>query len=184
MSTKKKKSKEEYSMLSFILTGYDFNIMAGVNSQARLPKNISLDEKVYKFTSQLGLEASCIGPEECAGEPYRFNIYGEEDESNRLDTTMKDCHRRDAHGAPVYRKVRGLSIPVFNLPEGVGMIENYRRKSQCRLGWVWVKHWVVSDLLAVMHKFDPLYIMVDQHKVGRERWIVDLSVQTENPLEE
>lgn len=89
-------------------------------------------------------------------------------------------HMMDDDGARKYRKVRGEEIPVYDVPDGLGLIEKVRGEKRWS-GFCWVSPGTVSDMLALLPHVHPLYISIHERKVGRTRWINGLSLQMSHP---
>ena len=68
---------------------------------------------------------------------------------DRFSATLDDYHARNADRSPKYRKVRGVSRPVFEPPKGVGHLEK-RRGENAWLGFLWVPPTTLNDMLALL----------------------------------
>jgi len=81
------------------------------------------------------------------------------------------------------RKVRGQDIPIYDVPKGIGIIEKQRGVnvwSCC----AWVSPQMVTDMLSLLPNVKPMYVSVQEHKVGRNRWVAGMSLQTSDPAED
>lgn len=184
MPTRKKtKPTDGYAFLGIKVNGYIVRINASINYDVRDPHHYHDDAMVYEFGSSLEIDGTCTYPEEREDEAYQFTIYGAEPRSGRFDLKLDDCHVRDDNGGRVYRKARGKEIPVYDVPKGIGPLER-QRGTQLWTGWCWVTPLVVTDMLALLPNADPLFVGIHELKMGRKRWIVGLTLQTNDPGEE
>ena len=103
--------------------------------------------------------------------------------ASRVAQRVKDIHTRDATNAPQYRKHRGELYPVYDLPAGLGLIEQ-RRGENIWAGWVLVELKVVTDMLILLGQNQPSYLSINERKIGRHRWIWHLSLHTTDPAAE
>jgi len=127
--------------------------------------------------------AVCIYPDEREGQKYSFTVYGREIHAVEFDATLSDCHVRDEDGTPKCRRARGKDIPVYEVPQGIGGIERVRGTMDWS-GWCWISPRAVSDMLALFPNASPLYISLHERRIGRNRWINGLTLQTTDPAEE
>jgi len=183
MPRRKKTRAEEYTFLALKLSGFDAAINASINYEVRDPRHYQDDAKVYTFGSQLDIEGVSTYPEERAGETYCLTVYGSEPCHDRFTLTLADCHVRDDHGVPMYRKVRGKEVPVYDVPKGIGHLER-QRGTRTWVGWLWVLPQTVNDMLTLLPQVRPLYVDIHELRIGRQRWIVGLTLQTTDPAEE
>jgi len=79
--------------------------------------------------------------------------------------------------------VRGELRPVYDVPEGIGIL-NKVRGTQNWTGAAWVAPNTISDMLTLLPTVDPLYVFLHEVKIGRNRWIKGITLQTTDPAEE
>ena len=180
MAPRKKKPSVEYELLSIPLSSYRASVDASVNPYARDKRHHYADPKIYSFGTSVELEGVCDYPEDRAGEMYTIMVNGWENEEGKFDARLSDRHVRDEDGMPIYHKVRGEEIPVYDVPEGLGLIEKVRGEKRWT-GFCWVSPRTVSDMLLLLPHVSPLYIAIHERKVGRTRWINALSLQMSHP---
>lgn len=180
MSPRKKKPTVEYELLSIALSGYRASVDASINHKARDKRYQYADPSIYEFQSSLELEGVCDYPDERSGDRYFIKVNGWETEEGEFEARLSDRHVRNEDGTRKYRKVRGEEIPVYDVPEGLGLIEKVRGTKEWS-GFCWVSPRTVSDMLALLPQVRPLYISIHERKVGRTRWINELSLQMSHP---
>jgi len=183
MQKKRVKSKKIYSLLALRLQQYSAHVDASINSELHMPAFRYEGTKIYSFDSRLELGATAYWPEDRAGEEFAFTIYGLSPHDERLQQTLRDCQERDEKGGLRFRKVRGELRPVYDAPEGIGILDKVRGT----LNWTgaaWVSPSTVSDMLALLPAIDPLYVFLHEVKIGRNRWIKGITLQTSDPAEE
>ena len=129
------------------------------------------------------LEGLCDYPDERSGDRYVISVHGWETEEGEFEARLSDRHVKDEDGTRKYRKVRGEEISVYDVPDGLGLIEKVRRKKEWS-GFCWVSPGTVSDMLTLLPHARPLYISIHERKVGRTRWINELTLQTMDPANE
>ena len=180
MAPRKKKSSVTYELLSIPLSGYRASVDASVNPYARDKRHHYRDPKIYQFLTSVELEGVCDYPEERSGESYVISVHGWETEEGKFEARLSGRHVTDEDGTRKYRKVRGEEIPVYDVPEGLGLIEKVRGEKRWT-GFCWVSPRTVSDMLLLLPHVSPLYIAIHERKVGRTRWINALSLQMSHP---
>jgi len=183
MDTKKKSPKPEYYTLFYKLTDYEVAVDASINYEVRDKRNQYSDANVYSFSSRMELEGVCIHHEDREGHIGLFTIYGTDSERHGLDIQLKDCHEMDDDGDRKYRRVRGQSVPVYNVPKGIGHIEKVRGEDAWA-GWAWVKPQTFNDMLILLSSVKPIYISIHELKIGRVRHMVSFTLGNKDPEEE
>jgi hypothetical protein len=126
MAPRKKTPSVEYELLSIPLSGFVASVDASVNHKARDRRHHYRDPKIYSFGSSVELEGVCDYPEERSGESYVISVHGWETEEGEFEARLSDRHVMDEDGMRKYRKVRGKEIPMYDVPEGIGLIEKVR----------------------------------------------------------
>ena len=180
MAKRKKSPAVEYELLSIPLSGYRASVDASVNPYARDKRHHYADPKIYSFGTSLELEGVCNYPEERSGESYVISVHGWETEEGKFEDRLSDRHVMDEDGTRKYRKVRCDEVPVYDVPEGIGLIEKVRGEKRWT-GFCWVSPGTVSDMLSLLPHVRPLYVSIHEHKVGRTRWINGLTLQMSHP---
>jgi hypothetical protein len=183
MAKRKKSSKPEYSFSTIKLVGYRASIDASIGHEVRDPRHYYDDAKVYDFRSQVEMEGIFMYPEERIDEKIQMTVLSSDSDHHNFDLTLKDCHVRDDHGSPKYRKARGKEIPIYDIPKGIGYIEK-QRGTRDWIGCAWVRHYTLTDMLTLLPDVRPLYITFHERRLDRTNWIVGLTLQTNNPEEE
>lgn len=183
MPKKRAKTKKINTLLALRLQRYSGHVGAAINSELHIPAFRYEGTRIFSFSSRLELAATAYWPEERAGQEFAFTIYGLSHYDERLQQTLKDCQERDNEGGLRYRKVRGELRPVYDVPEGIGILDKVRG-TQNWTGAAWVAPHTISDMLALLPTVDPLYVFLHEVKVGRNRWIKGITLQTTDPAEE
>ncbi len=183
MPRKKRKTIEQYEIISIKLTGFDTIIDGSINYEVRDSRNQSGNSKIYSSGTQLELAGICNFPDEREGDLYKFTVYGSESRQSMFEDTLSDYHVRDDDGHLKYSKVRGNQKPVYDPPKGIGIIER-QRMTKHWIGYCWLPPHIVSDMLTLLVNIKSVYISLHELKIGRKRWIVGLSLQTTDPDEE
>ena len=179
----KKTSAEEYTFLALKLNRFDAVINASINYEVRDSRHRRDDAKVYDFESHLYIEGVCTYPAKRAGATYCLTVYGSEPRYDKFTSILADCHVRNDHGLPKYRKVRGKEVPIYDVPKGIGHLER-QRGVQTWVGWIWVPPQTVNDMLTLLPHVRPLYIDIHELSINRNRWLVGLTLQTTAPAAE
>ena len=180
---KKRVKSKVYALLALRLRQYSAHVDASINAELHMPAFRYDGTRIYSFDSRIELAATAYWPEERAGEEFALSIYGLSPYDDRLPQTLKDCQERDEKGALRFRKVRGELRPVYDVPEGIGIL-NKVRGTQNWTGAAWVAPNTISDMLTLLPTVDPLYVFLHEVKIGRNRWIKGITLQTTDPAEE
>lgn len=177
------KPVEQYASITAKVARYEVRARAGLNLNlvTHLPLNDDLDQPVFTFSTRLLVRAICTYPEDRAGQIYEFNL-------SALDGSdavwkLKHIQTRDKHDLPMYRQYRGRHLPVFKKVHGMALLERQRGTHEFT-AWVSLDPRLVSDWLALLNRGGALYLAIDETKVGRNRWLRSLSLQTTDPSEE
>lgn len=170
----------EYEFISILLTLYRASADASINHDARDKRHHWTNPKIYSFGSSVGLEGTCDYPDERSGERYVISVHGWETEEGEFEARLSCRHVMDEDGTWKYRKVRGEDILVYDVLEGIGLIEKVRGEKRWS-GFCWVSPRTVPDMLLLLPHVRPLYISIQEQKVGRSRWINGLSLQMSQP---
>jgi len=166
---------------------YDARVSADVNHHAYAPQYArDLDESalLYQFTAHLTIFGVSVYPDARAGDVFEVTLYSPDvSPSHHLNATLKDAQARDDHGALRYRTYRGKSIPICAPPKGLGLIDKVRVEARWT-AWIAVVPRFASDILALLGQRKDLFLSIHEARMGRDRWIRGLSLQTTNPAEQ
>jgi hypothetical protein len=182
-----KKAQPEHTFLALQVDGYDVRISASINHQVENPKyafdELRADEPVYKHITYLTIRGHATHPEKRAGERFEFAVHGDDSPSKELRATLRDFQVRDEYNSAEYREYRGRQIPVVHPIPSLAFIDK-NRAAQKRTVWLNVEPRLVSDMLVLLGSTRPIYISVQEVKVGRTRWVRQFELQTTDPAEE
>ena len=180
---RQRKPSVEHNHLTVEVVSYEADVSAGVNYDAYDPHHaLLLDEcdPVYQFSTHVMIKGIPTAPKSREGNAFELQILSEARPSSNLDLMLKDIHKRNEYEAPEYRPYRGKQIPVYDPPNGVGLIDKVRGKDAWT-SWIFVKPGFVSDALRLLALDKQLYLSVHERKEGRSRWVQNVSIQTEAP---
>lgn len=183
MAERKKKSTPEYNLLTIMIDDFSAHVSASVNFEVNDPRHCYKDTKVYRFESYLDIKGACTYPEDRAGDTYDMTVYGAKPIHGEFSMTLADCHVRDEKGFMKYRTVRGEKIPIYDVPKGIGHLDR-RRGTQTWVGWTWAPSEIISNMLALLPHVRPLFLAIHEIRIGRQRWINSLTLQTTDPEED
>lgn len=96
---------------------------------------------------------------------------------------LKYFRERDADYAPVSRRVRGMSVPVYRIPTGMDLLER-RRLDRLWSAWLQVAPRFASDMLVLAGQTMPLFLTIDELRHDRRRWVRSIWVATKDPTKE
>jgi hypothetical protein len=153
------------------------NIFLKVNSHADVPP----DGLVFEHTTNIVIKGTCIAPTSRESELFEISIHG--DESPSMETRIKDIQERDEKYSPIYRQERGKRVPVYRQIPGIAVLDR-RRDGGIWHVWVGVNPRLVTDMLILLGRTQPLYIAIDETKADRRRWVQGLALQTTDPSKE
>lgn len=183
---KAKQPKPTYSRIGVKVESYDARVEADINIDAKDPKYaINLDDRdpVYKYVTRLTIVGMATYPEDRAGQRFKVTGYSDESPSRHMFPTLKDLHERGEYGQPLYRKYRGVDLPVFRKPPGLGLIEKVRGEPVWT-AWLNVAARLVSDMLMLLGTRRDLYLAIEERKIDRTRWVDGIGLQTTDPAED
>lgn len=183
---RKRKPKDEPTRLCLRIEDYDARAEAEINHHAHGPQYAFRDtqeETLYEFQTHLEIRALCHDPEERAGDGYTLTIYTDTSPESSIYWKLRDVQAENEHGVRQYREYRGKSIPVYVPPKGMGTLEKERGQPRWQ-GTVWAQPRYVNDLLVLLGHDRQLYLLIDERKMERQRWIQGISIQTTDPAEE
>lgn len=93
------KPREDCAFLSMWLTGYDFRVEMGVNTNLRTsPLRVSLDDRVFVASNWLEIRGKCFDPEERAGEKFVITLSADPCPEG-FNQSVRDIQERNEHGA-------------------------------------------------------------------------------------
>lgn len=166
------------------LTRYELRVGGGINVTVRDSRLRHEDTPVYDFSTSIELIALVTSPEDRVGERFALSVCGDTPARWDLSQTLADRHIRDEAGALVYRRRRGESVPVYDIPHGAGYLSKSRGQKRWT-GAIWVPAETATAMLALLAPAPRrLFISLHELRVARRRWIVSLSLQTTDPDEE
>lgn len=180
---KSRPNEPQYQFLAIQVTSYSASIDAAINWRARDPHWQHDNVLVYDFHNRIELVGTCSYPQERQGATYQLTVYGRELDDGDFIAKLRDYVARDAEGNIKRRKSRGHELPIYAPPEGIGSLEK-RRGENLWNGVVWVAHLTTSDMLTLLARVERLYVSIQEKRIGRQRWIVGLTLQTSDPAEE
>ena len=184
MVARKSKNKEvEYTYIAIKLDSFSCHINAGINYEIRDSRLANPNSKVFSFQSELELTGVCSYQDDRAGNQYKIDVFGHELNRGNFEAILSDYHVKDDEGIPKYRKRGKEKIPVYDPPDSIGYIEK-RRGENLWCVYVWISPNSVSDMISLMGSKSPLYMSIDEVKVGRHRRVRSISFQTTDPAEE
>lgn len=175
----RKKAVEQYLSLTIRVEDFSGELSAGINYEATDHRDRHEKTHVYRFGSTIRFQGSCIYPTE--GDSYDITVHSAEPGSKLIDAQLHDFHLRDEGGAPRYSRQRGIEVPLYQIPAGLGLLEKVRGKARWH-GWIWVPEEIASQTLTLAASGKQLFVEILECKVGRKRWINHLTVQTTDPL--
>lgn len=188
MGTTKKRSKPKgkiQTYISVLVEKHDIHCDSGINPFLETGRSHEPDPSanVYRFSTTIEIAGTCIGPADRLDEPISITVYGNEFKEDEFSLKVKDFHALDDNYRPLYRKKSGLEVPVYSLPDGLGLLNRVRGKKEWQ-GWFRVKPEFAAVLINILNDSQVIYLALTECKIGRTRWIKSLSLQTTNPEEE
>ncbi len=176
---------ERYTSLGIEVQGFEATSSVRFNQNLKMdrPFFYSEDDLAYEFVTELEITGVCTYPAKRASDTYKITILGQEPHAGRFSRTLKDFHVKDEYGVPEYRKYRGEEYPIFEGPPGVAVLEK-RRGEPIWNAWIWVASRLVSDMFVQLTNIQPLFLSIDEDKIGRKRWVRSFSLQSSDPANE
>jgi hypothetical protein len=178
-----RKPAEEHTFIAVRVESYDVSAGAGINPNPLgiSAKNIRREDSVFQSTAQLEMRGVCTDPKERTG--HRFQITVHEETPSKTALRVKDTHARDKNNELQYQTRQGAHYPVYNLPQGLAVLE-LRRGDDVWTAKVPVEPKLVTQMLILLGQGRPTYLSIHEKKVGRYRWIRHISLQTTDPAKE
>jgi hypothetical protein len=183
-ATRKRAESEEHTHLALKVEGYEASVSARVNHLAYEPQygwHSDGEEPVYELINRVVVSGTAISPEERAGDRCEVTLYGSQDRD--LDARLKDLAELDEHRSPRFRTYRGREVPVYKTPLGLGLLDKVRVEPAWRT-YLFVKPVFVDRWLALLGTTTGLFVELRECKVGRDRWIRSIGLQTTDPTED
>lgn len=186
---KKKRTKKSpeatHTQLCIAIDDYDVRVDASLNIDLDSRHSLlSTDESpVYTHSTHIELRGVCTYPEERAGDAYEVKLISGNHYFKDFSLTLKDVQVRDEHGIPQYRSYHGNTIPVYEKPEGIAVLEKRRGEMLWDL-LAFIDPHLASNMLPLLNLPKPLYLAIHEKKFNRKRWIQNISLQTTDPAEE
>jgi hypothetical protein len=173
----------QYQLLAIEVTSYSASIDAAISMHARERLWQHDNVQVYDFHNRIELLGTCSYPDERQGAHYQLTVYGRELSNGDFQRTLRDFVVRDAEGNIKRRKSRGIELPIYAAPDGIGSLEK-RRGENLWNGVIWVAPQTTSDMLTLLTRVERVYVSIQEKRIGRQRWIVGLTLQTSDPADE
>ena len=173
----------EYSFTAIQITNYDIYIDSSINYEVRDKRHHFDDAKIYDFSSYIKFHGSCMDSQGINDRKYEIIAYGSEAQPGDFDLKLSDCHLQDEKGFRQFRKYRGREVPIYNIPNGIGMLTRLKG-SQITFGSAWVSPETITNMLAVLPHVSPIYLSIHERLIEGQRWIIGLTLQTSDPDEE
>ncbi|MCV0381722.1 hypothetical protein [Nitratireductor sp.] len=184
--TTQKKPQVEHALVCVKVVRYESRVSAGVSHHAYAPQyawDLDDNDPLFEFSTELRISGLVTYPDDRAGNELELTVYGEAANSRRLNLKLQDVHVRDKNGSPQYRRYRGTEIPVYDPPEGIGIIEKVRGEASWT-GWLRASPQFMTDCLMQLGQDHELFLGIQERKVARARWIQSVTLQTTDPAEE
>lgn len=181
----RKKVDDEYTSLSIKIEKHEVKSEASLNIDLKMDRPIFSrdDDPVYEFVTSLEISGVSTYPKKRAGDQYEITIRGQEPHTGNLKLTLHDVQARDDDRCLMYRTYRGERYPVYDAPPGIATISR-RHGTRIWDAWVYFVPRLVSDMLVLLSQSKPLFLAIQERKVGRKRWVESLTLQTTDPAEE
>ncbi|MBS9405465.1 hypothetical protein KG088_17820 [Halomonas sp. TRM85114] len=177
---KKKAATEQYTLLGILINRYEYRVEAGINTYLKMrPGMAGTSDPLYTYRTVLDIEGNCIYPEEREGEHFGILLVGDA-HAVELQRTLADIQERDASGHPRYRTYRGDHVPAYERPKGITPL--FRSGGARSWGaYLPVPPRLTSDFLIALKTEATPFLSLQEHKVGRDRWIDSLALQNTHP---
>lgn len=185
MPAHRKIQQPEYTLLGILINDYHVRSDAGTNLHLHGSPRTWIDENepVYTFETHMTLYGTCMYPEDRAGDSYEITLFGSQSSPRDLRLKVKDLHERDKKDMPRYHTYRGVCRPVYAEPPSLTFVNKIYGESRWTVWLPTVPQMVTDSLLLVSGK-KPVYVSMNEKKVGRQRHVQSLSVQTTDPSDE
>lgn len=172
----------EYTSIAMRVDTYEVETNASLNFSLKLadPQFLHEEDPVFCRETTLELFGVVLFPTARAGDEFRITLRGGNDGSGWLGLTIKDVQKRDEHGSPIFRQRRGKSVPVYEPPLGIAVLEKERGKSAWT-AWVTIQPELARDMLVMLVHHKPLFLVIRERKVERRRWIESIALRTQEP---
>lgn len=185
MTGRQKAKTPTYTHLAIRIDDYDVRCSAGINHHLYGSSHYGIDENepVHVFGTSLTLRGVCIDPTSRSNAPFEITLLAESSEHPDRRLKVKNLRERDKDGFPLYRTYRGISHPVYAEPPSLSFVNKVHGEQRWSL-WMAATPQMVSDSLLLLSGEKLVYITVNEKKIGRERHVQSLSIQTTDPAEE
>ena len=183
MTRKKIKPVDQYAFLTISVDKFSAAVNTSINGQARERHQHNDNVSLYSFGCSVEIQGTCTYPPERVHESYRIDISTNPQSQLDFDAKLKDTRVRDEDGSFKYRKVRGRSLPVYDIPEGLGLLDKERGTTNWN-GWLWVPEQTLTQMLILLTNVKRLSLEGHERKIGRRHWINELRLQMTDPNEE
>ncbi|WP_306169359.1 hypothetical protein [Halomonas sp. MMSF_3323] len=177
---RKKAATEQFTLLGILVKRYEYRVEAGINTYLKLRPGMALtSDPLYTYCTVLDIEGNCIYPDERVGEHFGVYLVGDAHATDP-QLTLTDIQERDASGVPRYRTYRGDRVPVYDRPKGIAPLVRGGGARSWQ-AYLRVPPQIASDFLIVLKTEETPFLSLQEHKVGRERWIDSLAIQNTHP---
>ena len=145
-------AEEEHSFITIVVNEYDVGLDGGINTDILGYRSGLTDREapIYYFGSSVKLGGLCSYPEDRANHYYEVQLLCSPALSDRLSQKVKDLHKVDKSDMPIYRKYKNMSVPVYEKPFGLALVEKVRGKDAWSI-WMQVDRQTISDALVIMN---------------------------------
>ncbi|WP_405232045.1 hypothetical protein [Lentisalinibacter salinarum] len=168
------------------ITGYESDISAEISHEVYSPEtafDLDVENPLYDFSTRLELQGIGTYPAERKGHRYEITLLGSDDPGHGLDRKLRDVQEReDEFRAPKYHTYRGRKIPVFREVKGMTILRKVRGENAWD-GYFFVPRVLARDALILLQSGRQVYVGMHEVKIGRDRWIRSINLQTTDPAE-
>ena len=140
------------------------------------------DTKIYDQHTSIELHCQNIDPDYPSTDTYHFSLYGQPLDHRNGELTLEHFHVKDENGIEAYRKIKGRSVPVYNIPKGMNVLTK-RRKERHWSSALWLAPSIVSDMASLLLSKNNIYVACHVKIIERDQWLIGFDMQTNNPLD-
>ncbi len=179
--SRKQAKQEEYEYITVEVTNFSASVDIGRNYELVHLDSCDSNTRIFRYDNKVEIEGNCIYPDNLKGVPYYITFYGTDLRDDTFSLTLKECQAMNGWDR-VYKTVKGLQVPVYELPDSIGFLEK-RRGQSCWAGHTWVPPRAVTDMLIMLPHMKPLYLEI--HRLKREKLYImrSVSLMTNNPID-
>ena len=181
--TKRKRPREVVSHIVVCVQSFQVRSDVGLNYELIDLDRCHNETPIYHFSTELEVIGECLEPRDRKGHEFKITVVGQEGDHWFIQRKLGDYQRYDKDGREVFKKRRGIERPVYDLPEGVCVLNKVRGEPRWDT-YLWAPASFVTHWLTLLTTTSPLYLALHEIKKNRQRWINSLSLDTAEPLEE